>query len=244
MGDFNQLFSRLPAALKDIHERGNLFSETSLRLRTTYIRFLVADEVDNAREELDQTIGRWSQSGFHMQHFWYFFGRTQTLLYAGDAAGAWQLIKEKEAIVARSFLLRIQPFYFQALHLRARSALAFVAQERGSASLLRIAERDARMIEKENMPWGNAFARQIRAGIAAARGETAKAIEFAASAEASFEAVDMALYAAATRRRRGQLIGGDEGRKLVEEAETWMAGQKIKNPDRMTDMLAPGKWEG
>jgi hypothetical protein len=49
----------------------------------------------------------------------------------------------------------------------------------------------------------------------------------------------MALYAAAARRRRGELIGGDEGQVLVEEIEAWMKEQRIKNPSRMTAMLAP-----
>jgi eukaryotic-like serine/threonine-protein kinase len=53
---------------------------------------------------------------------------------------------------------------------------------------------------------------------------------------------DMALYAAATRRRRGQLIGGTEGRTLIETADTWMARQNIRNRERMTAMLAPGGW--
>jgi eukaryotic-like serine/threonine-protein kinase len=62
------------------------------------------------------------------------------------------------------------------------------------------------------------------------------------AAQAGFEATDMALYAAATRRRWGQLIGGAEGRILVEAANAWMARQKIQNPERMAAMLASGGW--
>jgi hypothetical protein len=50
----------------------------------------------------------------------------------------------------------------------------------------------------------------------------------------------MHLYAACARRRRGQLLGGDAGRRLVEEADAWMSGQAIRRPDRMADLLAPG----
>ena len=55
-----------------------------------------------------------------------------------------------------------------------------------------------------------------------------------------FDACDMRLYAAAARRRLGQLVGRAEGRALMAGAESWMAGQTIRNPARMAAMLAPG----
>jgi eukaryotic-like serine/threonine-protein kinase len=89
------------------------------------------------------------------------------------------------------------------------------------------------------MPWGAALARLIRAAVAAGRGEKEKAIELFALAESDLKAVDMALYAAAARRRRGELIGGDQGRRLIEAADEWMTDLKIKNPLRMAGMLSP-----
>ena len=55
-----------------------------------------------------------------------------------------------------------------------------------------------------------------------------------------FEACDMRLFAAAARRCLGQLVGGSEGRTLMACADTWMAGQGIRNPARMTALYAPG----
>jgi hypothetical protein len=52
----------------------------------------------------------------------------------------------------------------------------------------------------------------------------------------------MALYVAVARRRRGELMGGDVGRSLIDTANAWMIGQSIKSPERMTAMLAPGRW--
>jgi hypothetical protein len=52
----------------------------------------------------------------------------------------------------------------------------------------------------------------------------------------------MGLYAAAARRCLGLMVGGDEGRDLVAVADAWMAAQTIRNPERMTAMLAPGRW--
>lgn len=47
---------------------------------------------------------------------------------------------------------------------------------------------------------------------------------------------------AAARRRRGELAGGPEGRRLIEEADRWMLAQGVRNPVRMTAMVAPGTW--
>ena len=35
-------------------------------------------------------------------------------------------------------------------------------------------------------------------------------------------------------------IGGDDGRKLIARADSWMASQMIRDPARMAAMLAPG----
>ncbi len=105
--------------------------------------------------------------------------------------------------------------------------------------LLHTAVGDARRLERERMPCPAAMARLIRAGVAAVRGDS-RAVDLLAEAAACFEAVDMRLCAAAARRRRGELSGGDEGSSLIADADAWMAGQGIRNPARMTDLYAPG----
>jgi hypothetical protein len=52
----------------------------------------------------------------------------------------------------------------------------------------------------------------------------------------------MGLYAAVSRRRLGQVLGGERGRELIAAADEWMLRQRIKKPALMTRMLAPG-WE-
>jgi hypothetical protein len=47
---------------------------------------------------------------------------------------------------------------------------------------------------------------------------------------------------AAVRWRRGELLGGDEGEKLLEEGRQYLSNQGVKNPAQMVTMLAPGRW--
>ena len=71
-------------------------------------------------------------------------------------------------------------------------------------------------------------------------GHVDRAVSLLPEAISGFDAADMALYAAASRRCLGTLLGGDEGRALVQTSDAWMTSESIKNPARMTAMLAPG----
>jgi hypothetical protein len=50
----------------------------------------------------------------------------------------------------------------------------------------------------------------------------------------------MGLHAAVCRRRLGERLRDDRGKQLIAEADAWMVGQKVKNPEAMTRMVAPG----
>ena len=50
----------------------------------------------------------------------------------------------------------------------------------------------------------------------------------------------MAYPIASARYRLGHILGGDEGAGLVAEAEAWCASEGIVNPERATEILAPG----
>jgi hypothetical protein len=105
---------------------------------------------------------------------------------------------------------------------------------------LKTASRIADRIEKENMLWSAAFVSLIRAGVANIQGDVNQCADLCAKAVAQLERVDMGLYAAATRRRLGQSLGGAQGQSLIDEADAWMQKQTIKNPERLTRMLVPG----
>ena len=44
------------------------------------------------------------------------------------------------------------------------------------------------------------------------------------------EAVEMSGFLAAGQRRRGEYLGGDEGRRLVDTADAWLTAQRVRNP--------------
>jgi serine/threonine protein kinase len=246
LGELGELARRLPAVCKDAEQRGDLFAATSLRSRISFIAELAADNPEEARIAVDEAIEQWSRQGFHIQHLWAMVGKMEIALYSGAVREAWNIITRSWPDLARSQLLRIQQPLVGCLHHRARCALALAAlvecDRPYQNELLRSAERDARRMERERTLYGNGMAGLIRAGIAATRGDMKLAAGLAGSAERALQAVHMGLYAAAARRRRGELLGGDEGRAQMQSADAWLSAQGVKNIRRMIDMLAPGKW--
>jgi hypothetical protein len=241
LGRLNDVAQRLPALLKDAHERGDLYKSTFLRTRISYASHLAADEPAAAREEVRKGIEGWSHEGFQLEHYWTLLSEADIAMYEGGTL-AWRLFQTQWAALAGSLLLRVQYSLIEALDRRARSALSAAADmpTANRVALLREAERDARRIEHQRTPWGNALALLVRGGVAATRGDVDAASTLLTSAEQALLALDMALHAASARRHRGQLLGGEEGRRLVVEADRWMAGQRIRNPARMAVLLCPG----
>jgi hypothetical protein len=50
----------------------------------------------------------------------------------------------------------------------------------------------------------------------------------------------MRLHAVTAQRRLGEILGGDQGRELIQQADDWMTRQQIKNPVKITNLMAPG----
>ena len=61
-----------------------------------------------------------------------------------------------------------------------------------------------------------------------------------ALAATGYDAADMLLNGWIMRYRMGEVQGGDEGRALIAEAETWIRSQSIASPARWSRMYAPG----
>jgi tetratricopeptide (TPR) repeat protein len=241
LGEIGRVAREAPKALRDARLRGDLYAAVNLRVGLANLAWLAGDDSEAALTQVEEAMSEWSQRGFHLEHYYELLARTNALLYSGRAREAYAYITARWPALRRSLLpFTIQPMRVFTLHARGRSAIA--AAEEGAAdraSLLRDAATAARRIERERMAWATPKAKLLRAGIAV-RESTERAVSLLREAVTGFDAADMALYAAASRRSLGVLLGGDEGRELVRAADAWMTSESIKNPARMTAMFAPG----
>ena len=239
-GELREVGRHLPGLLQAARERGNSYLELELNTRMILV-FLASDDAEGAEQRAQDSIARWSQRGFQRQHYGYALMRVQAALYRGRAREAWALIESCQRPLRRSLFLRVQHTRIESANYRARSALACAAQHTNDARRLRaIAADEAQRILRENRPWGNAFARLLLANVAHQEGDAQAAVEALTAAVDGFNAADMHLYAAVSRRCLGALIGGDQGRSLRMAADRWMAGQEIRDPRAFMRLVAPG----
>lgn len=245
-GEVARLIRSLPGLMKEIEERTDLYAETILQTRVVWLAYLFADQPRDARKTIDRALGRWSENGFHFQHYWSWIARVEIALYRGKPTGAWQALTRDWSRLEEAGLLKIPLSHLEAWHLRARTALATAVsigiESRKGRVLLQIAQDGMRHIERHKVAWGTPLAQLLRAGVAAAKGDRRTAGDLLVLATAAFEAMGMELHAAVSRRQRGRLLASAQGEELVAGTEQWMEQQKIKNPEHLSRVLAPGPW--
>jgi hypothetical protein len=196
LGRLPELEEHVTKGMRDARERNDLYASMSARSGFPNLAWLVRDDVDGARHESSEAIGRWSQSGFHLQHVFDLCASTQIDLYVDEGAAAHERLTARWKEMDGAGLLRVQLNRVTMLELRARSALARAKKMPSEATaLVREAQAIARRLHGEGRPWADALGALVQA-------QTVKPSESAASLEeaaAKLEAVGMALYAKAAR---------------------------------------------
>ncbi len=243
LGEVAELCRLSRTYLQDALDRGNIFAATMFLTGWSTLVWLAADDLPGARDALARGLGQFPQGSFQIPHYNCMLARGFIDLYAGDGEGAHRHVTEAWPQFKRSLLMRIRTIRIHGVQLQARCALAAAAAGHDRDALLRFAERTAARIAAQQLPSreaNEAKAHLLRAGIRATRGETASALDHLTAAVAVFDRREMALWRAVATRRKGELLGGREGAALLAEADGWMQGQGIRNPERITAVFAPG----
>lgn len=240
-GRLRELGDRAALWEREAQEMGDLYASWGAVLHRALSR-IAAGEVDEARRRVREVIARWSRRDFLVQHMEVLRIESYGDLYEGRPADAYARVRAAWPAIRASQLLQVQFTRLKMVLLHARSAIACaaVADRSQRPRLLAEAEDDARRLERELRSDGQAAAHLLRAGIARVRGDEDAALVHLDAAIQGYQAAEMALDVACARRARGMLIGGDEGRALVAEADGFMAAQGIHRPQQWLSVQAPG----
>jgi serine/threonine protein kinase len=231
-GELDRLARTIPSWLRAALERGDLYGATNLRVGWSNAAWLVLDEPETALRHAAVAEGQWTPRGFHLQHFHLLLARVNVGLYRGDIADAQAELTSRWADYEASLLPRILLVHMEALHLRARLAVAA-----GGPRALDEATRLARQIARCRAPHAPAIAELVSAGIAASHGNPSAAVHHLQVAIAAFDAAEMAAFSAVARRCLGHVLGDAI---VTADADSDLARAGVRAPARFAAMLAPG----
>jgi hypothetical protein len=241
---FREVFEQ---SYQELVEVGNLHGQVTFPLVSrAYQLPLIADSSQDARELVRNAIGLWTHSGVYQQHLWAWIGEMEILLYEGHGRKAWELCRERWDTVARARNVMLAVTHAFALWTRARGVVACAAEldSRESAerpALLREVRRLGREIERKGIPMNAPpLGWSILAAVAHLEGDDRNALQYLERAEKHFTLEGWMLHAASLMYRRGQLVGGDAGRVLIEKAEAELTAREVRNPARFIGIYAPG----
>lgn len=238
-GRIGELAERLPSVIGEARDRGNIFAVDSFHAFFAPLVHLANDEPDAAWEALDAVARRWSEQNHRVQHYHAFQNALLIDLYAGRPGAAHDRLQGKRTDRGPAAMHALTLFRCIARENEARSMLAAAAAGIEPAGNLRRVGRMAKALAAERVRYADGWSQLLRAGVHAAQRHPCAADSYRKATDDLWSA-DLGLYAAAARRRLGQLTDGAAGRDLIAAADEWMTSQGVKNPVRMTAMLAPG----
>jgi hypothetical protein len=247
LGELRVLRARQVELLAEARQRGNRLAAICLASGLANIRWLAADDPDEAQRRADDSLAPWRDDDFRLPQYLHLIACVNISLYRGDAAGAWRRVAREWPRVVSSMTLQVQNFRLTLRHLRARCALALAtSMDKGAGSwpkreaLFFVVRRDARLIAKEDNAWAPALALSLEGGLAAASNDVETATARLRAAAEAYRAIDMQLHAAAADHERSRLLDGDEARALRRSAEEWMTDEQVSRGDSLAAMLIPG----
>ena len=154
---------------------------------------------------------------------------------------AFKRLEEHWRHIKKSLLLLIPSIRNEAYYFQTHIALNLASHGRGRSekALIKVAKKGIRSMKKGGGPWPTTLAHLLEAELVLLMGREQEAIASFKEVIGKLDDLKMHLHAFALRFKLGELIKGDEGALLVDEAQGFFDGQSIKNPHALTRMLLP-----
>jgi len=237
IADLRRRYTRLQ---REAVDRGDRYLATTLTAFYKTMLQLAANDPRDLESELDSLMSHWTTGTFFLQHWALFRSRVHLDLYRGRVEAAWNRVHSVWPVYVRSLLPRIQLNRVDMLELRGRTALAVAETISANSHLIERVEKVAEQLHRETLPLAHAHAAFLRAGAAACRNDSLTTLHWLEQAAQAYHELEMPLHAEVLRYKMGEILGGEQGRKLVADAQGWMRSESIESPTRWSRMYAPG----
>jgi predicted Ser/Thr protein kinase len=239
LGELKEWHRRSGQLLRESEEMGDVYGVVS-GLLPTGLHHMFRGDFEAARAHARRVLATWTPSGFHMQHFYVLRLESYCDLGEGRSRDAWERIESAWPTLRRSGMLRHALMRTDAHLLRARAALSHAVRGPDAEPLLRIAEADAGILERQARPDAVAHALVVRSGIASIRGRRPEAVSLLEAATTRFEACQMALSAALAKSRSSELTAGAQKQHLGSESAEYFERELTLDPAALVAIYVPG----
>jgi serine/threonine protein kinase len=233
---------KVDAWAREAEEHEDLLAATRLRL-SSVLGMLASDDAERAERAVTHAAARWGQARVDMTTLLATQARAQVALYLDDAALCTALAGAFDPFFSSS-LSAVPMLRVWALLLRVRVSLCAAAgMEDGPErqALLQRVEADLQAAALLGLSCFELHVRLLRAALSRCAGDrdTALALLEAVISDPS-DQPDGVFVVAAAQRRKGEMIGGEEGRMLAARADATLREQSAEYPRAFLRLLAPG----
>ncbi|HEX6836881.1 MAG TPA: hypothetical protein VF334_09935, partial [Polyangia bacterium] len=241
LGDWKKTQDLAREQIREAEQRGDLYGAATLTMAIGWVRHLAADDPRAALDELDGYLRRWSSKELHYQHFYDLETRAYVHLYLGEPATALAYVERRWPLLRAAGLFRVQVVHTLALALRIVCLVA-TSHTPGAdrARLLTRARRDIRVMRQLKFRGAAPWALHLSGCVAAAEGDLAGAADLLDRSSAQMTALGFHTGPLCGDLLRGELVGGDEGNKLLARATGYFAAEGFRDPRRFARLFAPG----
>jgi eukaryotic-like serine/threonine-protein kinase len=224
-GNLKQMTLEVPQRVREAAEREDHFASALLVMSLAHSH-LAAGRPAEALRVLDEHRARLGP-GFTTTHHFIMHRTVEALLSLDDGTRALDYALEQWPRMRESRLYRGHFMRSVCHYMRARCA--FAAYRRNpSPELMRMAEKDLRTVAR--LKYFSGYPAALRASILHHQGDRNGALELITQAVALFERDQLDRPATYARRRRGEMIGGTEGKAMLSDADAQLAAQGIADP--------------
>ena len=246
-GDYAEIVRSAPALVDEAWRRGRVWTGALLSGAASMPAWVGIDGGQGYRRQLAEAARYWKpRARPQWPDFLLLMGEALLSIYEGQPQRGFDLLEVRRAAYDRNMLSRGSGkgrISYAIHHARcAAAALGAVPSARRSERSRWTVQlrRAAGTIEKRGSPDARGFAELFEAALALDRGPSEAGLARLRGALGAFEQAGMRLYAAACQRRLGQLVGGDEGKVLLERGDEFMLAQGVVNVEAETELHCPG----
>jgi hypothetical protein len=140
--------------------------------------------------------------------------------------------------VRRQLDLRVRLAQCEWWFLRGRLELATAKRGGGRGRFAR-ARQAIRKLRREGVAYARVWADLLRGGLATFEGDRGESVRRFRNAAHAADAANLRLCAAAARWRIAAILPESEGIEERQRADDWIEAEKVRDPDRFFDIVAP-----